>query len=509
MGTKTSNNAILSKETSNKLWVVPLIIIIILGAILRCFRLSFQSYWYDEVITIKVALSNYFFKYLAYGSNGDPPLYEFLFHFWIKIFGHSEISTRGLSVIFSVTTLPAMYLLTKELFNNKTAFYSTLLLSFSAYHIYYAQEARMYALTGFLTVSSSIFFIKALKNDKRINWILYSILTVLAFYAHYSALFVVLAQNIIVCFYWREYKIKLRHWIGSLSAIVIMLLPWTLISLIPKFIIPTFIKKNLYLWIPLPSYKSILQTFVFFNGGHEWIINKLENCYLLIYEIAVIIIVLMILTSLWPTFKQKESSKKRATIIFTILWCLLPIIIAFLISILVKPIYTVSYVNVALFAFLILIAQVLTKTKPVFLNFIVLSFYLIPNIITLNYYYRFPIKPAIREIVHFIQLNQGLNDKILIYNALEIPVFEYYYYNSGISRHATIIRLTPPIFRKVISEKHDFWLLENMDNNQLIKNLRRLGSFDNIYQQQAEMKQIGALKVIKYKKRTLLYDNKN
>ena len=507
MDTKTSNSVTASKKSLNKTWVI-FSIIIILGVILRCFRLSFQSYWYDEVASIKHVLWGNFFKWLACGFGGDPPLYEFLLYFWIKIFGQSEISVRALSVVFSAATLPAIYLLARELFDNKTAVYSALLLSFSAYHIYFAQEARMYALVGLLVVSSGIFFAKALKSDRKINWAMYSIVTVSAFYAHYSALFVVLAENIVFCLYWRKCKIKLWHWLGSLSAIVIMSLPWVLVSLIPKFIIPVFIKKCAYLWINMPSLKTVFDTFILFvgGGGRERMLN-LGQGHWLFSKVALIIIALMFLANLRLTFKQKGSLEKKVSMIFLVLWCFLPVIILYSVSVLVKPVYVARYVNVVLFALFILIAQALSKIKPVYLRFILLSAYLILNIITLNYYYRFQVKAPMRDIAHFLRLRQAANNEILVYGPpwlqQDIEVIKYYY--PGIT--GNINGFTDGAIRDVISRQRDFWLIFSVDNNNLIEDLKGQGwvgpDFTNIYQQ-AEMKQIGAIKIIRFKKYLLL-----
>jgi uncharacterized membrane protein len=499
MDKKTFNSATASKEPLNKTWVI-ISIIITSGIILRCFRLSFQSYWFDEVMSIEHILGgSNFFKWLARGFTGDPPLYEFLLYFWIKIFGQSETAVRALSVIFSAATLPAIYLLSKELFDNKTAVYSVFLLSFSAYHIYYAQEARMYSLVGLLVVSSGIFFAKGLKNDRKINWVMYSIATIAAFYAHYSALFVVLAEAIILCLYRRKYKIKLWHWLGSLSAIVIMMLPWLLVSLIPHFIIPVFIEKKAYLWIDMPSFKTVFDTFIFFVGGQEWLIRNLGQNYWLSCKAVLIIIALMFLVNLWLVFKQKESPERKVSIIFLVLWCFLPVIIVYSVSVLVQPIYMVRYVDVALFSLYILIAQALSKVRPVYLRIIFLSAYLILNIVALNYYYRFQVKTPMRDIAHFLKSRQVADDKILVYDHYGISVIKYYYPEIS----GNITDFTPEAVKDVISRRRDFWCVVTADNKNLIEDLKGQGlvgqDFANIYQQ-AEMKQIGAVKISRFKK---------
>jgi len=498
MKTKTPSSIFFSKEISNKTWPM-LLIIIIAGVLLRCFRLSFQSYWFDEVMSIRHVLEGDFFGFLAHGFGGDPPLYEFLLYFWIKIFGQSEAPVRALSVIFSAATLPAVYLLAKELFDNKTAVYSTLLLSFSAYHIYYAQEARMYALVGFLAVCSGFFFIKALKTDKKNTWVMYTVTTILAFYAHYSALFVVLAETIIIYLFWRKYREKVFFWISSLSAVLIMSFPWGMVSLFPLFIIPAFIQKNIYLWVPLPSLKAVFDTFVFFTCGSESMLCNLKQRYWLFSKVILMVIILIVLLDLWSIFKQAKLYEKRVEMFFLLLWCFLPVTIVYIISVSVKSIYMVRYVDIAFYPLCIIIAHVLARIRPVFFRIIFLSAYLAPNIIALNYYYHFPVKdPTMRDTAHFLKLELALNDNILVSNLYAMRVLAYYC--PGVSKH--IRGFTPKAVSDIINHGGDFWLITNIDGKQLIEVLERDGligpDFNNIYQQ-IEMKQIEGTKIIRFK----------
>jgi len=339
----------MAKKFFKKQFLFPLLILIIVGAFLSIYKLSFQSYWLDEARSIILLLSGYFFQAMKSGFFGVPPLYEFILYFWVKLFGHSEGSTRIFSSIFSIATLPLMYLAVKEFFDNKIAMFSALLLTFSAYHIYYAQEARMYAFSWFFVMASTLFFIKLIKKSTKRNWIIYLITTLFAFYAHYSSLFVLLTQNIFVFMFWKRCGIKLKHWICMQLVLIMLFLPWVYISVIPRLIIPTFIKKTETFWIAVPSYRTILETFIYFIWGHEWIVGGYVNKHLLFCKALLSLIGIMIFLSIWATFRQKESSQKKEAIFFMLSWCFSPIITLYLVSIYIKPFYVVRYVSLALF----------------------------------------------------------------------------------------------------------------------------------------------------------------
>lgn len=443
------------KKIFQKQFPFAILVLIILGAFLRIYKLSFQSYWLDEARSILLLLSDYFFQALKSGFSGDPPLCEFILYFWIKLFGHSEVSTRIFSSIFSIATLPLMYLAVKEFFDNKTAIFSTLLLSFSAYHIYYAQEARMYAFSWFFVVASTLFFIKLIKKSTKRNWIIYLITTVLAFYAYYSSLFVLLTQNVFVFMFWKRRGIKLKHWIGMQLVLIMLFLPWVCISVMPRLIIPTFIKKTETFWITPPSYRIIFETFIYFIWGHDWIIGKYVGKYLFFCKVFLFLIGGMIFLSIYTTFRQKESSQKKEVIFFMLLWCFSPIIIVYLVSIYIKPFYLVRYVSLALFPAYILVAYSLSKISIKLLKFLVLAIFLIPNMFALYQYYNFPVKGEAREIAQYIKSKKTLYDTVLVRDLNGGADAIRYYYPDIYS--VNFFSADP--LKEIMKKKDDFWLL--------------------------------------------------
>ena len=132
-----------------------LLLVIAAGAFLRVYGLSGQFYWYDEIITLKVA-------HESLGSiitGKRPPLYLALAHFWIGNFGYSEVAARLLSVIFGVSSIVLIYIVGKTLFDRKIGVISAFFMSVSVFQIHYSQELRYYSLFEFLTLVSFYFYI--------------------------------------------------------------------------------------------------------------------------------------------------------------------------------------------------------------------------------------------------------------------------------------------------------------------------------------------------------------
>src|SRR3989344_5780647 len=108
------------------------------GLILRLFKLD-QSLWLDEAINVTFVKNLDLYALVFDYSIGDfhPPLYHILLRGWVLLFDTSEIAVRLPSVILGLATVYIVYLITKKLFENKTALIAATLIATSPLHIYY------------------------------------------------------------------------------------------------------------------------------------------------------------------------------------------------------------------------------------------------------------------------------------------------------------------------------------------------------------------------------------
>ena len=100
---------------------------------------------------------------MAAAPRSPPPLYYWLLNLWVRLFGLSENGLRSLSVFASAATVGLTYDLGRRLFGRVAGLLAAFLLAIAPFHIYYAQEARMYALLTLwatLLVSSFIVFLQ-------------------------------------------------------------------------------------------------------------------------------------------------------------------------------------------------------------------------------------------------------------------------------------------------------------------------------------------------------------
>lgn len=157
------------------------------AAALRLYRLGQNSLWVDEyssLVTARLSLTQIPAAALSHNAF-EPPLYFWLLHVVIGVFGDSETALRLLSVVAGVLTVPLMVLLVRGIGeSSRAASISAALLAVSPLHLWYSQEARPYALLVCLGVGSLVCLLRALQTGSTLAWAGFAGLAILAILAH-------------------------------------------------------------------------------------------------------------------------------------------------------------------------------------------------------------------------------------------------------------------------------------------------------------------------------------
>jgi len=108
---------------------------------------------------------------------------------WTRLFGISEIALRTPSIIFSLVTAYVVYLIIRKIKNEKVALWGMALVAFNPLLVYYAQEARMYAMVVMFVALA----ILAKVNKNKLQMYIWSFLSFCTFY---GSVFILLALDI-------------------------------------------------------------------------------------------------------------------------------------------------------------------------------------------------------------------------------------------------------------------------------------------------------------------------
>ena len=144
------------------------------------------------------------YHHLSTGNN--PPLHEWILHYWMGWFGDSAFSVRLPSAIFSSLTTALIFILGTQISagneklekaagNTSIGGIAALLFLASNYTTFLAHEARTYNLTLFLGVLSTICFVTAIRSGKTKHFLVYGLIGGLLCLSHFFGIWILLAQG--------------------------------------------------------------------------------------------------------------------------------------------------------------------------------------------------------------------------------------------------------------------------------------------------------------------------
>lgn len=193
----------------------------------RLFRLTTYSLRPDDIFSLRATrldwtgLIHYVIQDVVH-----PPIFYMLLKVWVSIGGESQLWLRMLPILFGLITIPAFFLLCRELALQPAEMnLSLLLMAVNAYLIFYGQEIRMYSLLLLLTIFSMWCFARycnAAGNDKQPAFFLFLVNLILV-YTHYYGWLVVGCE---VLFLLACSRRKLAKFSLSVGALVLCFAPW-------------------------------------------------------------------------------------------------------------------------------------------------------------------------------------------------------------------------------------------------------------------------------------------
>jgi uncharacterized membrane protein len=180
----------------------------------------------DEPFSMYHANQSWSDLFQLFQSENNPPLHFILLKLWMTVFGHSALSVRSLSLLFSVLTLPVLLRIGKLYFSTGVGIFLCTLFVFSDFHQYYGLEARGYSLFTLLFALLTYDLLAVLRGafTKTYAFIAFGVIHVLLFYTHYMSLFVFAGELIVLLVYFK--KIKLKQLAIVLGTVCIGIAPW-------------------------------------------------------------------------------------------------------------------------------------------------------------------------------------------------------------------------------------------------------------------------------------------
>ena len=249
-------------QPARRLPLMALILaILLLASALRFHRLGEQSLWYDEGVSYARSLRTLPELIPQLQRDVHVPVYVTLLGWWQRLAGVSEFALRALSALFSITSVAWTYALGRRLHHPLAGLAAAALVALNSFSIYYAQEARMYAMLAAIAGGSMWLFVGFhLPHRRRIAVIALGLVNALGLYTHVAYALVILAQALLFALWlgpalfreWRDNAAMNRNLRRLMQFVVANLLTLTLfLPWLPVSLRQVFAQPNLSQVMPL------------------------------------------------------------------------------------------------------------------------------------------------------------------------------------------------------------------------------------------------------------------
>ncbi len=430
--------------------VLPLLTIttiLLLGFGLRMWNIDAYSFWSDEGLTplrsgysVPDILRNVILIQGHVTKDTHPAFFYLVIHFTRQLFGDTDFAFRYPSVLFSMLLMALLYRFGRKLASPQLGLIIAFLMAINPLHVWYANEARMYAIYSFLAAAASYMLWRAISitNDTKRESILdlfrqrqlprfyryligYGVLAGLALYTNYTAVFLIAAQGLIWAWlFWK--RGHLRDILVPALLVIVIALP-NVGDTIPRLFNGT--EANFFF---VPPIIMIQDVFRFFSLG-------------LTFNYGQITLGFFTIVGATLTLIGTIAAKDNMTRIFLLSY-LFAVVFGLMAGQFIKPMYQgARHIMVGSPAFVIVAGMGLywiwgqTRRKnavPVPLKFLLAGALTIAALFgplhSLVNYYSNPTfaKDDFRGLIQFVERSAGPNDAIVYNNAVLLPLHEHY-----------------------------------------------------------------------------------
>ena len=240
------------------------VVVLLSAAFLRLWGLGLQSLWLDEAFSHVFAVLPPNVAWQAISVDAvHPPLYYLMLRPWLALAGESEFALRLPSALAGILSVALMLRVGREWLDRRAARWGALFLALNPLHVWYSQEARMYALLGLCALAVLLAFWRALHSRRRRAWVVLGGLSAVAYLVHYFALYLPLIEFAFLLATFRHHHRVLVRWTVAQVVAALPLAAWL---------------ASLYTtgggtfgigWIPRPQAVDLLRTVWSFGMAYD------------------------------------------------------------------------------------------------------------------------------------------------------------------------------------------------------------------------------------------------
>jgi mannosyltransferase len=204
--------------------------ILILATLLRAWDLGRLSFWYDEVVSMRLALAQgprELIRLLGEIDATRAPLHPFLLQAWVRVFGPSEAAGRAFSVVCGVLTVALIARIGRRAFDDDaTGLWAAGLAAVSPSLVLYSREARMYAWLVLVTCFAWHELLALRGGITPLRLALYTLALVALCYSHPLGLLMTAALGLAMLLNRKALGLSWAGWLAPHLAAAAAVGPW-------------------------------------------------------------------------------------------------------------------------------------------------------------------------------------------------------------------------------------------------------------------------------------------
>jgi mannosyltransferase len=394
--------------------LIVLSVILLLAAALRVPGLGYDSFWYDEILTVDVVdgpITDV--PRRVSSSENMPPLYYLLLNRWLALFGTSEFALRLPSALCGVAAVGVVAVLGARLFGQTAGRVAGVLLAVNPYHIAYSMEARAYSVMFLLAAVSCLLFVRLPGVPRGRHRVAYVLVSAAMLWVHPMSGFVLVAHNLFFVIGKRAQgdwtHLRWRTWLIMQGAILCLFGPW-----VPRLIELHGAGQPWMTYVPLD----------------ETLRTHARSIAILFWWLALAGL------AIWKGFRE---GKTEPVVLALLLW-LIPIVLPTLLSTQSRPIFTPRYGIAGLIGVTVLAGYAIAALRPVLRSILTASL-VINSMITLrDPFHPAPAepKPHLREAARDVATLAADGDAVLFTWSHDSRPFGHYYRGPSLQRVETL-----------------------------------------------------------------------
>jgi hypothetical protein len=149
--------------------------------------------------------------------------------------------------------------------------------------------------------------------------------------------------------------------------------------------------------------------------------------------------------------------------ILLIIWCTVPVIVTFIESKLMTPLYSARYFSWVSPALYLLVARGLANLSKKWLVYPLILLIVLLSAYGLQVQYSTNTWPDWRSATEFVELSSNMNDILIFYSGIGLPGFEYYYEGNlpryRVGSKDNLIDISDPLDRTIADSDRAWFIL--------------------------------------------------